>query len=368
MASDADKSSKTEMPTSKRLFEAYDDGNFAKAPELGVVAILVASFGYLSLQGPALAIQVGEFSKYIFSHLHQFDINPTSAGFLLPELMKAGLFMILPFIAVCCAAAILAGGYQTGFRIANNVLRLDFGRINIVNGLQSLFSPQKLVNFVISLLKFIVVAWIISGVLMDIRRDPIFYTQVSVQHVMEFIFNTFMAMLARLILAIGAIAALSYGYQKYIWTEGLKMTKQEVKDEMKNSEGDPAVKGARKKAAFRAAYRQILTKVPLADVVVTNPTHFAVALKYERGRDSAPVVVAKGKDLLAQRIKQIARKHDVPMVENRPVARALYKQAAVGKAIPGALFQAVAQILAFVYRAHRYYFHRLKARRLEAQV
>lgn len=366
--SDADKSSKTEHPTGKRLSETYQEGSFPRAPEVNVVFILVAAFGYLSLQGPALAQQVAQFSSWIFAHLHELELTPTSVGFLLPEVCKAALVMILPFLLVCGVAGYLAGGLQTGFRLTPNVLTLKFDRINVVNGIKNMFNfQQRLVAFGISLLKFLVVAWVLWGVICDIQNDPIFYTSVSVQHVLEFMYRTFLAMIWKLILTLGVIAALNYSYQHWQFIENLKMTKQEVQDEMKNSEGNPQIKGARRKAAYRAAYRDILTKVPLADVVVTNPTHFAVALKYERGKDAAPTVIAKGKDLLAQRIKQIAAQHDVPMVENRPVARALYKTAAVGKAIPAAMYQAVAQILAFVYRAHRYYFHRLKARRLEVR-
>ncbi len=361
---DADKDSKTEQPTAKRLGEAFDEGNFPKAPEIGVVFILAASFAYLSLQAPALAASVSKFATWLFGHLNEFEITPDVAAFLVPELFKIGVSILIPFLVVCCAAAILAGGLQTGFRITGKVLGFKPDKLNPVTGLQRLFSTAKFVEMGISLLKFIVVTWILYGVIVDIRHDPIFYTMVSAQHIVEFIFKTFMEMLSKMILVIGVIAALNFSYHKWQHMENLKMTKQEVEDEMKNAEGNPKVKGARRKRARQLAYRQVLSKVPLADVVVTNPTHFAVALKYERGKDNAPVVLAKGKDLLAQRIKQIAAQNEVPMIENRPVAQALYRESVVGRAIPASLYQAVAQILAFVYRTHRYYFHRLKARRL----
>jgi flagellar biosynthetic protein FlhB len=368
MSDAADKSSRTEPPTAKRLQEAFDEGNFPRAQEIGVTFILIGAFMYLSFQGPALAVQVAQFSTFILGHLHQFDFTPTSIADLLPKLFISGLIMVLPFLLVCCVAAYLAGGLQTGFKTSNNKLKIDFGRINLVGGFSTLFGTQKLVEFAIGLVKFIVVGWILWGVIGEIKKDPIFYTTVSIQHIVEFIYKSFLAMLWQLILTIGVIAALNYAYSKWQFMENHKMTKQEVEDEMKNSEGNPEIKGKRRSMAYRNAYRQFLTKVPLADVVVTNPTHFAIALKYERGKDSAPVVIAKGQDLFAQRIKQIAAANDVPMVENKPVARALYKMAVVGKAIPADLYNAVAQILAFVYRTHRYYFHRLKARRLEANV
>ena len=359
---------KTEFPTQKKVWEAHQDGNFARAPEISVVFVLIAAFGYLSLQGPALAADVGKYSTWILSHLGKIDFNVDSTSDFLIELLKTSLIFVLPFLLVCAVACILAGGLQTGFELSPRALDWKFDKINIVNGFKSLFSTEKLVNFGISFLKFLVVGWIIWGVICEIQKDPIFYTQVTVQHIVEFIFKSFMAMLSKLILFIGGIAAISYAYQKFRWTDSQKMTKHEVEDERKNSEGNPMIKGARRKRAYQFAYRQVLSKIPLADVVVTNPTHFAVALKYERGKDNAPMVLAKGKDFMAQKIKEIARRHEVPMVENRPVARALFKSGQVGKAIPSGMYQAVAQILAFVYRANRYYFHRLKARRLEAQV
>ena len=143
------------------------------------------------------------------------------------------------------------------------------------------------------------------------------------------------------------------------------MTRQEVKDEHKNSQGDTGVKIAQRRLARRLLQTQMLDAVPTADVVVTNPTHFAIALKYERGRDAAPVILAKGEQRFARRIKEIAAENGVPMVENKPVARLLFAMGKVGEAIPPELYQAVAEILAVVYRTHRYYFYRLRSRRLE---
>jgi flagellar biosynthetic protein FlhB len=170
-----------------------------------------------------------------------------------------------------------------------------------------------------------------------------------------------------MLLALGCIAAISYAYEKFNMHKSLMMTREEVREETKQMEGSPHAKAAMRRMARRLLTRQMLQAVPTADVVVTNPTHYAVALKYERGVDSAPVVIAKGENGFAKRIKALAAEHGVPMVENKPVARALYAFGKVGAPIPNELYQAVAQILAFVYRTHRYYFYRLKARRAEAE-
>ncbi len=161
------------------------------------------------------------------------------------------------------------------------------------------------------------------------------------------------------------MAAISYGYEKFKKSREHMMTRDEVKQERKQAEGDMHTKAAMRRMARRLMQKQMLKGVPTADVVVTNPTHFAVALKYERGKDKAPVVLAKGENRFALRIKELAREHGVPTVENRPVARLLFAMGKVGETIPAELYQAVAEILAVVYRTHRYYFHRLKARRME---
>jgi flagellar biosynthetic protein FlhB len=193
MSSDADKESKTEMPTQKRLGETYDEGNFPKAQEIGVVFILIASFAYLSFQGQALAAQVGSFASWIFRHLHEYELTTTSIGYIVPELLKVGIFMVLPFLIVCLVAAIVGGGLQTGFRLTPNVLTLKFDRLNILNGIKNLFEvKQKLVMFAVSFLKFIVIAWVVYGVLMEIQKDEIFHSKVTPEYVALFFFKTFM--------------------------------------------------------------------------------------------------------------------------------------------------------------------------------
>jgi flagellar biosynthetic protein FlhB len=198
-------------------------------------------------------------------------------------------------------------------------------------------------------------------------NDPIFSAPVPLTYIGDFLFRLFTAMLTRLIEMMIVIAIIDYAWQRWKTHEDMKMTKQEVKDEHKQSEGDPHVKGRIRGMALNILRRSIKKNVPHADVVVTNPTHYAVALKYEQGVDKAPIVVAKGEGRLARHIKEIAAENGVPMVENKPVERLLYKTTRVGGTIPLELFQAIAQILAHVYRTHRYYFYRLRAKRMAAQ-
>ena len=178
-----------------------------------------------------------------------------------------------------------------------------------------------------------------------------------------FIYDTFIVMFFRVIMIMTVIAIIHYAYQKWQTHQDMKMTRQEVKDERKMAEGDPLVKRRQRQAAMRIARQQMLSDVSTADVVVTNPTHYAVALKYQRGKDLAPLVVAKGENLLARRIKDIAEDHEVPIVENKLLARTLFRIGRVGEAIPAELYQVVADTLAYVYKTYRYYFYRLKSRR-----
>jgi flagellar biosynthetic protein FlhB len=197
-------------------------------------------------------------------------------------------------------------------------------------------------------------------------NDPLFHSPVETAYLGRFIYAALTAFLSRIALSLGIIAAISFAYERFRNSREMMMTRQEVRDEQRSSEGDALVKGNRRRLARRLLQKQMLAAVATADVVVTNPTHYAVALKYDRATDRAPVVLAKGENRFARRIRELAAEHGVPAVENPPVARTLFALGRVGESIPPELYQAVAQILAFVYRTHRYYFHQLKARRLEA--
>ena len=259
---------------------------------------------------------------------------------------------MLPVILPCTAASILGAGLQSGFKLTPKVLEWKLDRLDPVKGFKNLFSKNKLKDFLIEFLKFGAVLTIILNGIIMLLDDPIFHHPVTAIYTLGFIHKLFLVVFIRLVVAIGVIAAINFFFQKRKNFEDLKMTKQEVKDERKNQEGDPATKSRQRAMARTIMQRQMLNDVPDADVVVTNPTHFAVALKYERGKDDAPMILAKGQNLIAQRIKAIAREHDVPMVENKPVAQMLFKMGKVGSAIPYEMFQLVAEILAHVYKTH----------------
>jgi flagellar biosynthetic protein FlhB len=219
----------------------------------------------------------------------------------------------------------------------------------------------------IDFLKFLIIGTVVWLTLALFLDDPIFYAPIPITHLPTFIYDLFVTMFAILVLLLLIIAIINYMIKKKENDEEMKMTKDEVKEETKSKEVAPEIKSAQRKKAMELLSGQNMMDVGTADVVVTNPTHFAIALRYEKGMDLAPVVVAKGENLLARRIKVLAAEHDVPTIENKPVARALFVLGKVGDTIPLEFYQVVAEILAQVYKTHAYYFHRLKARRLLAK-
>jgi flagellar biosynthetic protein FlhB len=361
----ADQDVKTEQPTDKRLHDAMEEGQFARTPDLQVVFILVAAFFALSFGSREYCERIASIAVGIFSQLGKNPLAADGISELAGLAAKTMLGLILPIAASCAGAAALAGGLQTHFRLTPKVLEFKLSRLDPMAGFQRLFSAQGGVKVATETVKLVVVIFAIWGGVKSVMNDPIFHTPVPANRLGGFLFDTTMMLLSRFILALGAIAAVNYVYQLRKTREDLMMTRHEVKEEQKQSEGDPKIKGMLRQMARRYAQRQMLKSVTTADVVVTNPTHFAVALKYERGKDKAPMVLAKGEGAFARRIKALAAEHDVPMMENKPVARMLFKVGRVGKPIPVELYQAVADILAFVYKTHRYYFHQLKTRRAE---
>jgi flagellar biosynthetic protein FlhB len=276
--------------------------------------------------------------------------------------------VLAPLLFGVVGATLLAGGVQSGFRLTPKAAMFKLDGLNMVAGFGRVFSKSVFAKAGIDLLKLVAIGSALWMGARGLMFDPLFSAPVEAAYLGQFLHQATLVFLSRLVLALGIVAAVSYGYEKFKISRELMMTRQEVKDEHRQSQGDQHTKAAMRRMARRLLQKQMLAAVKTADVVVTNPTHFAVALKYERGKDKAPVVLAKGENRFALRIKALAAEHGVPTVENRPVARLLFAMGKVGETIPAELYQVVAQILAVVYRTHRYYSHRLKTRRLEAAV
>ena len=362
--SDVDKSSKTEPPTAKKLSESYSRGQFAKAPEIGMTLTLLAGLVVILFYAPSKASEVMSFTRSIFENLHKITATQEGVASTFElSFMMMGL-VVLPMLAFTFVAAFVAEGLQTGFRFTPKALEPKLSKMNPISGVKRIFGIKGLKNLLIDFLKFFFIGTVVWLTLVIFLNDPIFYAPVNIKHIPTFIYQLFITMFAILVIMLLIIAIINYIIKKKEHDEEMKMTKQEVKEENKAKDVDPEIKSAQRKKAMELLSGQNLKDVGTADVVVTNPTHYAVALRYEKGMDLAPVVIAKGENLLARRIKILAAEYEVPTVENKLVARSLYALGRVGESIPLDFYQVVAEILAQVYKTHAYYYHRLKARRL----
>lgn len=354
---------KTEEPTAKKREDAFKEGHFARSTEVGVVGVMLGAYIVLSMGLKERLSPVLHFTKSIFSNLQDTDFSQEGILSLFKKDFLVNFYALGPFLALCSLGAIAAGGLQTGFKLTQEALSFKWERLNPIQGFQRWFSGTMWHSLFIEGFKFISMGLLLYYSLKGLLQDPLFAVPVSIHNFSFFLSEASLKLLAKLLSALGIMAVLTYLYQWQKTTKELRMTRQEVKEEYKQAMGDPLLKSIRKRLSLQLLQKQLLEKVPTADVIVTNPTHYAIALKYEQGKDQAPIVLAKGKNSFAERIKALAKTYEVPLVENKPTARLLYKIGRVGQPIPVELYRVVADILSYVYKTHKYYFYKLKARR-----
>ncbi|MTV47812.1 flagellar biosynthesis protein FlhB [Heliobacillus mobilis] len=341
---------KTEKPTGKRRSEARKKGQVARSSEINTALSLLFSFVALKYFGLQTFDGFERIMVYYLSTSSQENLSPVAVMTTGLEVAIRALLMVAPFLLVALTAGILASYLQVGFLFSLEGLKMNWGKLNPLNGLGRIFSKQALVELVKSLGKVTIIGYVAYSAI--IKHLYIFPTligadiQTAIASISEIAYDVGF----RVALLLIAVAALDYWFQWYSHEESLKMSKQEVKEEHKQSEGDPQIKGKIRQRMREVAMRRMMQELPKADVVITNPTHFAIALKYEGALMTAPVVIAKGQDYVALKIKEIAQSHGIPTVEDRPLAQALYRTVEIGQEIPAELFQAVAEVFAFVYR------------------
>ncbi len=344
---------KTEQPTQRKLEEAIKHGQTPRSAEVQTVFVLLASVAALTFSGRESWGQLVNASVSTFSHLYNTPLSANS----LQAYGVAGVLVLLkcagPLVLATMLAGLLAGAMQSRFQTASEVLAPDWGRVNPLEGFKRLFSARSAVPTALAMVKFVFVIALTYSQIRKVLADPIFTTSVSVARLAEFLGSTALGILLRVCLALLVIAAVDYGYQFWRTGRDLMMTKDEIKEESKSTEGNPQMKAARRRRRTVSKAKQ-LAEVALADVIVTNPTRIAIALRYDRKTMKAPRVVAKGIRLNAQKIREIAAQHQVPIMENKPLARMLFKHAKVGGEVPANLYGAVAEVLAWVYRVNRY--------------
>lgn len=354
---------RTEAPTGRRLSQARNDGQIPKSPELGATIDLVGGLLMLALFGAWLVQGLAELMR----HLLDGGVAPwgggstgeTGAGVLRsaddigPMLwwaLKQGGAVVVPFLGGMFVIAYLAQFLQVGWLLTLNPLVPKFSRLNPAAGMKRLFSKRNVVKTILNSLKLCALGFVAYSIAMRNLAAITTIPLLDVFPAMALMGSIVMDLCIWLLAVMLIIALADYSYQRWQHTNDLKMTKQQIKDEYRSMEGDMETKGRRLRLARQMALQRVQQTVPKADVVITNPTHFSVALEYDPKTMSSPRVVAKGVDYMAFRIREIATANGIPIVEKPPLARALYAEVAVGKQISPEFFEAVAEVLAYVYR------------------
>jgi flagellar biosynthetic protein FlhB len=346
---------KTEQPTQRRLEEALNKGQIAQSAEVQTAFVLLGGLVALAFSGQDTWKLLITTTVASLSHLHDTSLSINE----LQGYAVTGTLILLkcvgPVLVATALAGLLAGAIQNRFNTASEALTPDWNRLNPIEGFKRIFSMRTTVSTLVSVVKLTAIILLTYSEVLSILNDPIFTTSVSVARIAAFLAGTSMTIFVRVSLALLVVAAADYAYQYYRTQRDQMMTKEEVKEEMKNSEGGQITRSRRRRRG--AGKKKMLADVPTADVVVTNPTHIAIALRYDRKAMKAPRVVAKGIRLNADHIRELARQHHVPIIENKPLARMLFKYAKVGGEIPASLYVAVAEVLAWVYRVNRYRYY-----------
>lgn len=341
---------RTEQPSSKRLEEARKQGQVPRSTELNAAAVLLLAGGGLHFMGARLGTQLDDLMRSGLSLSREESVDETRAlGIFANEVLHA-LIACAPLLGLTLVAALLAPISIGGWNLSLEALAPKFDKLDPAAGLARIFSPRSVVELAKAFAKFLfiapVAAWLLwshTGELMGLGAEPV---DSALSHAATLAGHSFLVLAGTL----GAIAAIDVPIQLWQHNQKLKMSRQELKEEAKESDGSPEMKGRVHKAQQELARRRMMQEVPKANVIVTNPTHFAVALQYDEKRMRAPIVVAKGADLIAARIREVATEHNVPIFEAPPLARALHRHVDLGGEIPSTLYVAVAQVLTYIYQ------------------
>jgi len=353
MAEESSGQEKTEDPTSRRLQEARNKGDVAKSMEIPSAVVLLAGLMTIYTMSNYMLANFSSMTAHFLANAHTIDIIPGNLTNLVTESMIKMAILTGPVMLAVVLAALIANYAQIGFIFTTEKMMPDIKKIDPIQGVAKKFSMQSLAELVKSLLKIGLIGYVAYSEVFKSLPKLMPLMDQSPYQIMIFATNTAFWIFLKCAITIAILAALDYAFQRWQFMEKMKMTKQEVKEEAKTTEGDPQVKGRIRAIQMEMARKRMMDEVPEADVVITNPTRLAIALRYEAGAMSAPIVIAKGAGAIAQRIREIATEHDVPMVEDKPLAQALYKTAEIDQPIPDNLFQAVAEVLAYVYGLKR---------------
>ena len=354
-AKDGPGGEKTEPATAKKLSDARKEGQVAKSKEIA------NAFGLLSLF-LVLKLYIGTMGNGFFSSfrgiysqipdyikMYEGEIPEATITMVVKNVMLNMILVMGPVLLVGILVAFVCDLVQVKWRPTSKPLRPKLSKMNPIKGFKKFFSKEALVELLKAMIKIGLISYVVYSYLKDKYQYLFLLYDISLNQAIGLIGDLVINLGIRVSAVYLIIGFADYAYQKHKFKEDMKMSKQEVKDEYKDAEGDPKVKSKQKRRMMEAFQRRMMKKLPEADVVITNPTHYAVAIKYDPDEYEAPIVLAKGKDYLAQKIKDVAKENHIEIVENKPLARMLYANVEVGELVPPELYQAVAEVLAFVY-------------------
>ncbi len=350
MAEGDDQSQKTEAPSGKRLDEAREHGQVPVSRETSTWVVLLGILIVMGWVIPSVITQMADFLRGLLENAADFQLDANNIQALFAQVaVKSAFALGIPFLLLM-AAGVAGVMLQTGFFFALDLLQPDLSRLLPSRGLKRLFSTQSLVDFAKSFGKLVFLGFIVFSVLTPIGLASPGFTGMAFDGILGFVDKQVIHLIEMMLLAFTVIAAGDLFFTRFQYIRNLRMTKTEVKDEMKQQEGDPMIKSRLRQLRMDKARKRMMSQVPKADVVITNPTHYAIALQYDNNKMSAPIVVAKGINLIAERIRDIASENRVPLVSNPPLARALYDTVEIDQSIPTQHYRAVAEVISYVYK------------------
>ena len=341
---------KTEKATPKKKKDERKKGNAFQSKDVISIVVLIVGFILVSKLGSFMMVRIREL------YVCQLGRMGTMTELTIPSIMQVfrdSIFTFtittIPIIVALSLVGIIMTGAQTGFLISGDLIKFKYNRISMLQGLKRMMSIRSVVQLIKSIIKVLVILWIIYGSIKDLLRITPDMLNTSVDANIAFMIENIMSIVYKICLIFIAVAIIDFAYEKYDYEKKLMMTKQEIKDEYKQTEGDPFIKGKIKEKQRKMSMNRMMQQVSSADVIIRNPTHFAIALRYDIENDYAPIVLAKGQDYMAKRILDVAIKNNILITENKPLARSLYEMVEVNDYIPAELYQAVAEIMAWVY-------------------
>ena len=341
---------KTEQPTPKRREDARKKGQVGKSREIPSVAVMGAALLFFLFGGKRIIVSLGAMMKRAFVSAQYISSGNIDVFVAAKSYLQFYLLLLFPIMLTLAVIALLANFAQTGLVWSVEPLAPKASKINPVEGAKRILSKRSLVELAKSIAKIIIVGWAALSVVKGELGRLMLLTYQDKAQIISYLGHSSIKVVAKSCIVIALLALLDYLYQRWEFEQSLKMTKQEVKEELKQTEGDPLIKSRIKAIQREMARRRMMEEVKTADVVITNPRHLSVALRYDALTMTAPKVVAKGAEHIAFKIREVAREHHIPLLENKTLAQNLYKSVDIGEEIPSSLYQAVAEILAYVYR------------------